>query len=182
MPGLRGPRARGSDSRIRKALALRAGQVCASLPLSSVLIRERCGGSAALSKTTGSGRRHRVGRATRPPSLPLAFGLGTGMLCVTRPSPLVRSGQPPPPPQRSLDTGRLRRGSKPPFQNISGLPKDLSILIWQVERAGDPASYREGHAMDEIDRTQNWISDIQAMGLYSTLLFVVIALWVYVPA
>jgi hypothetical protein len=63
-------------------------------------------------------------------------------------------------------------------------PKDLSILIWQVERAGDPASKREGHAMDErtIDQTQSWISDTQAMGLYSTLLFVVIALWVYVPA
>jgi hypothetical protein len=38
--------------------------------------------------------------------------------------------------------------------------------------------------MDEraIDRTQSWISDTQAMGFYSTLLFVVIALWVYVPA
>ena len=38
--------------------------------------------------------------------------------------------------------------------------------------------------MDEraIDRTQSWISDIQAMDLYSTMLFVVIALWVYVPA
>jgi hypothetical protein len=38
--------------------------------------------------------------------------------------------------------------------------------------------------MDEraIDRMQSWISDTQAMGLYSTLLFVVIALWVYVPA
>jgi hypothetical protein len=33
-----------------------------------------------------------------------------------------------------------------------------------------------------IERTQSWISDTQAMGLYSTLLFVVIALWVYVPA
>jgi hypothetical protein len=33
-----------------------------------------------------------------------------------------------------------------------------------------------------IDRTQSWISDTQAMGLYSTLLFVVIALWVYIPA
>jgi hypothetical protein len=33
-----------------------------------------------------------------------------------------------------------------------------------------------------IDRTQSWISDTQAMGLYSTLLFVVIVLWVYVPA
>jgi hypothetical protein len=32
-----------------------------------------------------------------------------------------------------------------------------------------------------IDRTQSWISDTQAMGLYSTLLFVVIGLWVYVP-
>ena len=38
--------------------------------------------------------------------------------------------------------------------------------------------------MDEstIDRTQSWISDTQAMGLYSMLLFLVIALWVYVPA
>ena len=57
-------------------------------------------------------------------------------------------------------------------------------MIWQVERAGDPASKREGHVMDErtVDQTQSWISDTQAMGLYSTLLFVVIALWVYVPA
>jgi hypothetical protein len=70
------------------------------------------------------------------------------------------------------------------FRTIQARPKDLSILIWQVERAGDPASKREGHAMDErtIDQTQSWISDTQAMGLYSTLLFVVIALWVYVPA
>jgi hypothetical protein len=57
-------------------------------------------------------------------------------------------------------------------------------LIWQVERAGDPPSNREGHAMDEraIDRTQSWISDTQAMALYSALLFFVIVLWVYVPA
>ena len=68
------------------------------------------------------------------------------------------------------------------FRTIQARPKDLSILIWQVERAGDPPSNREGHAMDEIDRTQSWISDTQAMGLYSALLFVVIALWVYVPA
>jgi hypothetical protein len=72
----------------------------------------------------------------------------------------------------------------PRFRTFQARPKDLSILIWQVERAGDPASKREGHAMDErtIDQTQSWISDTQAMGLYSTLLFVVIALWVYVPA
>jgi hypothetical protein len=74
--------------------------------------------------------------------------------------------------------------SRPYFRTFQAYPKDLSILIWQVERAGDPASKREGHAMDErtIDQTQSWISDTQAMGLYSTLLFVVIALWVYVPA
>ena len=38
--------------------------------------------------------------------------------------------------------------------------------------------------MDEraIDKTKSWMSDTQAMGLYSTLLFVVIALWAYVPA
>ena len=54
----------------------------------------------------------------------------------------------------------------------------------QVERAGDPTSNREGRAMDErtIDRTQSWISDTQAMALYSTLLFLVMVLWVYVPA
>jgi hypothetical protein len=70
------------------------------------------------------------------------------------------------------------------FRTFQARPKDLPILIWQVEHAGDPASKREGHAMDErtIDQTQSWISDTQAMGLYSTLLFVVIALWVYVPA
>jgi hypothetical protein len=32
------------------------------------------------------------------------------------------------------------------------------------------------------DRTQSWISDTQAMTLYSTLLFLVMVLWVYVPA
>jgi hypothetical protein len=38
--------------------------------------------------------------------------------------------------------------------------------------------------MDErnIDRTQNWISNTLAMGLYSTLLFLVMLLCVYVPA
>jgi hypothetical protein len=38
--------------------------------------------------------------------------------------------------------------------------------------------------MDEraIDRTQTWISDTQAVGLYSALLFIVIVLWVYIPA
>jgi len=81
-----------------------------------------------------------------------------------------REGQPP------LSLARNR------FRTFQACPKDLSILIWQVERAGDPPSNREGHAMDEIDRTQRWISDTQAMGLYSTLLFVVIVLWVYVPA
>jgi hypothetical protein len=70
------------------------------------------------------------------------------------------------------------------FRTIQVYPKDLAILVWQVERAGDPPSNREGHAMDErtIDRTQSWISDTQAMALYSTLLFLVMVLWVYVPA
>jgi hypothetical protein len=38
--------------------------------------------------------------------------------------------------------------------------------------------------MDErtTDRTQSRISDTQAMALYSTLLFLVMLLWVYVPA
>jgi hypothetical protein len=38
--------------------------------------------------------------------------------------------------------------------------------------------------MDErtIDPTQSWISDTQAMALYSTLLVLVMVLWVYVPA
>jgi len=37
--------------------------------------------------------------------------------------------------------------------------------------------------MDEktTDRTQSWFSDTQAMALYSTLLFLVMVLWVYVP-
>jgi hypothetical protein len=78
------------------------------------------------------------------------------------------------------------RGRPPParFRTIQVCPKDLPILIWQVGPAADPLGNREGHAMDAraIDRTHSWISDTQAMGLYSTLLFVVIALWVYVPA
>jgi hypothetical protein len=84
-------------------------------------------------------------------------------------------------PRPALEGARV---AKTRFRTIQACPKDLSLLIWQVERAGDPASKREGHAMDErtIDQTQGWISDTQAMGLYSTLLFVVIALWVYVPA
>jgi len=38
--------------------------------------------------------------------------------------------------------------------------------------------------MDErpTDPTQSWISDTQAKALYSTLLFLVMLLWVYVPA
>ena len=74
--------------------------------------------------------------------------------------------------------------AKARFRTIQVRPKDLPILIWQVGPGADPPGNREGHAMDEraIDRTQSWISDTQAMGLYSTLLFVVIALWVYVPA
>jgi hypothetical protein len=70
------------------------------------------------------------------------------------------------------------------FRTFQTRPKDLSILIWQVERAGHPASRREGHAMGErtIDQRQSGISDTQAMALYSTLLFLVMLLWVYVPA
>jgi hypothetical protein len=41
---------------------------------------------------------------------------------------------------------------------------------------------REGRAMDESNQTHSWISDTQAMALYSTLLFLVMVLWVYVPA
>jgi hypothetical protein len=36
--------------------------------------------------------------------------------------------------------------------------------------------------MDESNQTHSWISDTQAMTLYSTLLFLVMVLWVYVPA
>jgi hypothetical protein len=72
--------------------------------------------------------------------------------------------------------------AKARFRTIQVCPKDLPILIWQV--GPQLTSNREGHAVDEraIDRTQSWISDTQAMGLYSSLLFVAIALWVYVPA
>jgi hypothetical protein len=41
---------------------------------------------------------------------------------------------------------------------------------------------REGRAMDESNQTHSWISDTQAMALYSTLFFLVMVLWVYVPA
>jgi hypothetical protein len=41
---------------------------------------------------------------------------------------------------------------------------------------------REGRAMDESNRTHSRISDTQAMAFYSTLLFLVMVLWVYVPA
>jgi hypothetical protein len=72
----------------------------------------------------------------------------------------------------------------PKFKTIQDLPKDPSLSIWQAERAGDPPSNREVQGMDEraIDQTGSWSSDTQAMGLYSTLLFVVIVLWMYVPA
>jgi hypothetical protein len=74
--------------------------------------------------------------------------------------------------------------ASPRFRTIQVRPKDLPISIWHLERAGDPPSNREGHAMDErtIDRAQSWLSDTQAMALYSTLLFFAIVLWVYVPA
>jgi hypothetical protein len=84
---------------------------------------------------------------------------------------------------------RLIGAAKPPaaairFRTIQVYPNDLSILMCQVERGGDPTSKREGRAMDErtIDRTPSWISDTHAMALYSTLLFLVMVLWVYVPA
>jgi hypothetical protein len=74
-------------------------------------------------------------------------------------------------------SGEALRGAHR-FRTFQASPKDLSFVIWQVQRAGDPPSNREGHAMDE----RAWISDTQAMALYSTLLFFVIVLWVYVPA
>jgi hypothetical protein len=36
--------------------------------------------------------------------------------------------------------------------------------------------------MDESNQTHSRISDTHAMALYSTLLFLVMVLWVYVPA
>jgi hypothetical protein len=35
------------------------------------------------------------------------------------------------------------------FRTFQACPKDLFILIWQVERTGEPAGNSEGHAMDE---------------------------------
>jgi hypothetical protein len=85
---------------------------------------------------------------------------------------------------RALAISPPQLGAPLGFRTFQVYPKDLPILIWQVGPAAEPPGNREGHAMDEraIDRMQSWISDTQAMGLYSTLLFVVIALWVYVPA
>jgi len=77
-------------------------------------------------------------------------------------------------------------GRSASIQNNSGLPQGPAHLdlAGYPQQQLDPPSNREGHAMDEraIDRTQGWISDTQARGLYSTLLFVVIALGVDVPA
>jgi hypothetical protein len=56
-------------------------------------------------------------------------------------------------------------------------PSWHATLSAQVNRLA-----REGRAMDESNQTHSWISDTQAMALYSTLLFLVMVLWVYVPA
>src|SRR4029453_16439462 len=70
----------------------------------------------------------------------------------------------------------------PRFRTIQAHPKDRSIMVWQVE-GRLPAHQRMGRAMDErTDQTQSWISDSLAMGLYPTLLFVVMLLWVYISA
>jgi len=70
----------------------------------------------------------------------------------------------------------------PRFRTIQASAKDLPIFIWQVERATDPPSNREGRAMDERTSDQSRGSDTLAMVLYPTLLFLVMVLWVYVPA
>jgi hypothetical protein len=48
---------------------------------------------------------------------------------------------------RGSGSGRHLRPSR--FRTIQDCPKDLFVLIWQVERTGEPASNGEGHAMDE---------------------------------
>jgi hypothetical protein len=56
-------------------------------------------------------------------------------------------------------------------------------MVWQVEGVDYPPSNEWVRAMDErTDQTQGWISDSLAMGLYPTLFFVVMLLWVYIPA
>jgi len=54
-------------------------------------------------------------------------------------------------------------------------------MVWQVE-GRLPAQQRTGRAMDERTSDQSRGSDTLAMVLYPTLLFLVMLLWVYVPA
>jgi hypothetical protein len=76
-----------------------------------------------------------------PPTAPAAASASANGSAVTgrgsQKAALPASGQ----PSGDLSTRR--------FRTIQDCPKDLSILIWQVERTGEPASNREGHAMDE---------------------------------
>jgi hypothetical protein len=69
----------------------------------------------------------------------------------------------------------------PRFRTIQVRPKDLGILLWQV--AGDvPPSNEKGRAKEERISNQSRGSDTLAKVLYPTLFFLVMLLWVYVPA
>jgi hypothetical protein len=55
-------------------------------------------------------------------------------------------------------------------------------MVWQVEGIDYPPTNEKGRAMDERTSDQSRGSDTLAMVLYPTLFFLVMLLWVYVPA
>src|SRR5262245_1859209 len=67
------------------------------------------------------------------------------------------------------------------FRTIQVHAKDRSSMVWQVE-GRLPAQQRTGRAMDERTSDQSRGSDTLAMVLYPTLFFLLMLLWVYVPA
>ena len=67
------------------------------------------------------------------------------------------------------------------FRTIQVHAKDRSSMVWQVE-GRLPAQQRMGRAMDERTSDQSRGSDNLAMVLYPTLFFLLMLLWVYVPA
>src|SRR5262245_23427738 len=67
------------------------------------------------------------------------------------------------------------------FRTIQVHAKDRSSMVCQVE-GSLPAQQRMGRAMDERTSDQSRGSDTLAMVLYPTLFFLLMLLWVYVPA
>jgi hypothetical protein len=71
------------------------------------------------------------------------------------------------------------RSSALRFRTIQVCPKDLRAALRQAERAGSKESTMSEQAVEE---RRGWASDIVWVVLYSIVIFLVMLLWVHVPA